>query len=166
MAHFPSAAEILSASLDDLVRQFGEPEDVLHRVVQELQQLIAEVTENTARAIAAERRLANDLESHLAEYNQSQERAVEAIEAGNKDMICTALAQKSEHGKLVRAAERRLKRAVEASHTLQDRLRAAGTKLADAEGMLASLAGRKLAGGNGNAPDKEAGPLPTPPKKV
>lgn len=143
MGIFKRISDIVSANMNDLTEQFEDPEKMLKQATREMEDSIAEVTQQTAKAMANEKTLARELERNKSQREQWQERAVKAVDAGDDDLARKALARKNEHEKIVAALEDQLEAAREGSSTLQRQLAAMQAKLAEAKRNLSTLSIRK-----------------------
>lgn len=142
---FQRMSDILSANLNDWAEKFEEPEVMLRQVVREMETAIDQSTEQTAKAMASERLLAQELERNTAQREQWQSRAEKAVQAGDDDLARRAIARKNEYHSLVEGLDDQLKLAQESSRSLQRQLVAMKAKLAEARRNLATLAARKRA---------------------
>ncbi len=145
MGVFRRISDIISANLNDLTEGFEDPEKMLKQAVREMEETIAEVTNQTAKAMANETTLSRELERNRAQQQQWQGRAEKAVEAGNDDLARKALARKNEHEKLVAALKDQLEAAQEAGASLRCQLAAMKAKLAEGKRNLATLSARKRA---------------------
>jgi phage shock protein A len=145
MGVFKRISDIISANLNELTEQFEDPEKMLKQAVREMEASIAEVTGQTAKAMANDKTLARELERNRAQRDQWQDRAEKAVEDGNDELARKALARRNENEKVVAALEDELEAAKEASGTLKRQLAAMKAKLAEAKRNLATLSARKRA---------------------
>lgn len=145
MGVFKRISDIISANLSELTEGFEEPELMLKQAVREMEETIAEVTSQTAKAMANATTLSRELERNRNLHEQWQGRAEKAVEEGNDELARKALARKNEHEKLVAALKEQLQAAEEASASLRCQLAAMKAKLAEAKRNLATLSARKRA---------------------
>jgi phage shock protein A len=145
MGLFRRISDIISANLNDMVEGFEDPERLLRQAVREMEESIAEVTQQTAKAMANEKTLARELERNRQQVDQWQGRAEAAVEAGDDELARKALARKNEYAKVAAALEDQLTAASEATGTLRRQLDAMKAKLAEAKRNLATLSARKRA---------------------
>ena len=145
MGVFKRISDIISANLNDLTEGFEDPERMLKQAVREMEETIAEVTNQTAKAMANETTLSRELERNQVQQQQWQGRAEKAVEEGNDDLARKALARKNEHEKLVAALKDQLEAAQEASTSLRCQLAGMKAKLAEGKRNLATLSARKRA---------------------
>ena len=161
MGVFKRISDIISANLNELTEQFEDPEKMLKQAVREMEASIAEVTGQTAKAMANEKTLARELERNRAQRDQWQDRAEKAVEDGNDGLARKALARRNENEKVVAALEDQIEAAQEASGTLKRQLAAMKAKLAEAKRNLATLSARKRAADFRKKLDAQAAGLTT-----
>jgi len=143
MGIFKRISDIISANINELTEQFEDPEKMLKQAIREMEDSIAEVTQQTAKAMAHEKTLARELERNRAGSQEWQQRAVQSVAGGDDALARKALARKNEHEKLVAALEDQIGVARDGSTTLQHQLAGMQAKLAEAKRNLATLAIRK-----------------------
>ncbi len=161
MGVFKRISDIISANLNELTEQFEDPEKMLKQAVREMEASIAEVTGQTAKAMANQKTLARELERNRAQRDQWQDRAEKAVEAGDDDLARKALARKNENHKVVEALQDQLEAAEEASGTLKRQLAGMKAKLAEAKRNLSTLSARKRAADFRKKLDAQAAGLTT-----
>lgn len=145
MGLFKRISDIISANLGEMAEQYEDPEKMLKQAVREMDESIRTATEETARALANEKKLARELSHNESESKQWQARAEKAIEAGDDALARKALTRKREHDRLAVALRDQLKAAREASQTLRHQLEGMKAKLAEAKRNLATLSARQKA---------------------
>ena len=107
MGVFKRISDIISANLNELTDQFEDPERMLKQAIREMEETIAEVTGQTAKAIANEKTLTRELQRNRAQRDQWQERAEKAVEASKDQNSSAALAALKESRKHGNSATRR-----------------------------------------------------------
>lgn len=145
MGFFGRISDIISANLNDMTEGFEDPEKMLKQAVREMEETIAEVTAQTAKAMANETTLSRELERNRTQKQQWLDRAQKAVEEGNDDLARKALTRKGEHEKLADALQDQLAAAQEASGSLRRQLAAMKAKLSEGKRNLATLSARKRA---------------------
>lgn len=145
MGFFKRVSDIISANLNDLADQYEDPEKMLRQATREMEASIAEVTQQTAKAMANTKTLTRELERNRKSAQQWEERAIRAVEAGDDDLAKKAITRKQEHEKLAAALGDEVVTAGEASTSLQRQLGGMKAKLSEAKRNLATLAARKRA---------------------
>jgi phage shock protein A len=145
MGVFKRISDIISANLNDLTEGFEDPELMLKQAVREMEETIAEVTSQMAKAMANETTLSRELERNRTQQQQWESRAEKAVGEGDDDLARKALTRQNEHEKLVDALADQLAAAREASATLRRQLAGMKAKLTEAKRSLATLSARKRA---------------------
>ena len=97
MGIFKRISDIISANINELTEQFENPEKMLKQAIREMEDSIAEVTQQTAKAMAHEKTLSRELQRNRAGSEEWQQRAVKAVEAGD-DALARALANAQRGG--------------------------------------------------------------------
>ncbi|MCY2993312.1 MAG: PspA/IM30 family protein [Planctomycetota bacterium] len=145
MGMFKRISDIISANLNEMTEKFEDPEKMLKQAIREMEESIAEVTGQTAKAMANEKTLSRELERNRAQEELWQERAVKAVEANDDELARKALARKHEHAQLATALEDQLAAAQQATSSMRRQLDGMKAKLAEAKRSLATLSARKRA---------------------
>ena len=134
---------IITANINDLVDRFEDPERMLRQAIREMQASVAASMDGAARAIAAERLLAKDLDHNAAQAAIWHEKAGKAVESEDDALARKALRFCLEHEHRAAALRRELKAAEEANRKLRRRIDGMRLKLAEANRKLAVLAARQ-----------------------
>ena len=145
MGIFSRISDIVSANLNDLTEQFEDPEKMLKQAIREMEESIADSTQQTAKAMANEKTLARELERNREQAEQWESRAVTAVEASDDSLASKALLRKREHESLVAALEDQVAAARAGAATLKRQLEGMRAKLAEAKRSLTALSVRKRA---------------------
>jgi phage shock protein A len=143
MRFFARISDIISANLVELTSQFGDSEALLKQLIREIDEAIADVMQQTAKAIAGERMLCCELEHNQAQGKQWEQRAIEAIRNGEDLLARRALARKNEHLRLADALKDQLEIAVEVSAALRRQLAGMQAKMAEARWIMSSIVARQ-----------------------
>jgi phage shock protein A len=138
-------SDLISSNLHSLLDRLENPELMIAQVIRELEEGLAVARRYAAGAIAAERRLARELEQNRAESARWKQRAREALAAGREDLARQALVRKKEHDDLARGLEAHYAAALEASATIRDSLRALEARLAEARRKQRTIVARHRA---------------------
>ena len=75
MGIFRRISDIVSANLNELTEEYEDPELMLKQAVREMEQSIADATQQTAKAMANEKTLTRELERNRQQADQWRERA-------------------------------------------------------------------------------------------
>ncbi len=145
MGLFKRISDIISANLNEMTDGLEDPEKMLRQAVREMEQSIADATQETAKVLANEKLLVKELASNRQQALDWQGKAEKAIDAGDDGLARKALSRKQEHQKLVIALEDQLKLAQETTKTLKHQLDGMRAKMAEAKRNLATLSARKKA---------------------
>jgi phage shock protein A len=145
MGIFARISDIVTANLNDLTEGFENPEQLLKQAVREMEESIADATHATAKALAHEKVLRNELNANRDQATRWSERAQQAVTAGDDELARKALKRKLEHDKLVAAIDDQLTAAQSAAGALRRQLEAMKAKLAEAKRNLATLSARQRA---------------------
>jgi phage shock protein A len=145
MGIFKRIGDIISANLNDMTEHFEDPEKMLKQAIREMEESIADLTQQTAKVMANEKTVSRELERNRQQSAQWQDRAAKAVDAGDDDLARRALSRKKEHEKLIAALEDQLKAAEESTAVLRRQLDAMRAKLAEAKRTQATLAARQRA---------------------
>lgn len=145
MGLFKRISDIITANLNEMTEGLEDPEMLLRQAVREMEQSIADATQETAKVLANEKLLVKELASNRQQSLNWQQKAELAVESSDDDLARKALSRKNEHQKLVTALEDQLKSAQDATQTLKHQLDGMRAKLAEAKRSLATLSARKKA---------------------
>ena len=145
MGLFKRISDIISANLSDMTDGLEDPEKMLRQAVREMEQSIADATQETSKVLANEKLLMKELASNRQQALDWQTKAEKAVDAGDDGLARRALSRKQEHQKLVTALEDQLKLAQETTKTLKHQLDGMRAKMSEAKRNLATLSARKKA---------------------
>jgi phage shock protein A len=145
MGLFQRISDIITANLNEMTESFEDPEKMLKQAIREMEQSIGEATQETAKVLANEKRMAKELANNEQQAREWQRKAEQAVAAGDDALARKALIRKQEHEKLVTALADQLTAARDASRTLKHQLEGMQAKLAEAKRSLATLSARNRA---------------------
>lgn len=145
MGLFKRISDIITANLGELVEGMEDPEKLLKQAVSEMETSIEDATQETAKALAGEKKLQKELAHNQNEAKVWQSRAEKAVEDGNDQAAREALTRKQEHDRLIVALEDQMRAAQQATQTLRHQLDGMKAKLAEAKRNLATLSARQRA---------------------
>lgn len=145
MGLFKRISDIISANLGELVEGLEDPEKMLKQAVSEMETSIEDATQETAKALASEKKLQKELTHNQNEAKVWQSRAEKAVDEDNDQAARDALTRKQEHDRLIVALEDQLRAAQQATQTLRHQLDGMKAKLAEAKRNLATLSARQRA---------------------
>ncbi len=133
--------ELRPATMGTATGEFNDLQAMLEQPIPVIEKEVADLTAQTAKTIARERALFRDLERSRSECEQWRERSIEAIKAGDAEMLREALARKDKCQQAATELRRRCEMVCRANRALQHRLRALGAKLAEQRQGPAEQAG-------------------------
>ncbi len=142
---FTRISDIITANVNALLDKAENPEALIAQVVREMESGLERARRYGATAIAAERRLARELERHREQAVSWKEKARRALASGREDLARQALLHKVENEELVRALLTQHARAQETSATVRSALTALEARLAEARRKQRSLIARHRA---------------------
>lgn len=142
---FQRISDIITANLNEMTESFEDPERMLKQAIREMEESIADATQETAKVLANEKLLAKELASNERQADDWQAKAEQAVNSGDDPLARKALSRKQEHQKLVVALKDQLTAAQDASRTLKHQLEGMQAKMAEAKRNLATLSARKRA---------------------
>ena len=145
MGLFKRISDIISANINELTEGLEDPEKMLKQAIREMEESIGEATTQTAKSMANEKRLSRELQRNQEQAQRWQQRASQAVEAGDDDLAKKALTRTNEHQKLTLALEDQIATARESSAMLKHQLEGMKAKLSEAKRSLASLSARQRA---------------------
>lgn len=145
MGIFNRISDIISANLNDMVERYEDPEQMLRQAVREMDEAIAGAKPDVARSMANEKTLSKALAGNVADCATWEQRAHQAVDAGDDALARRALARKHDYDKIVIALREELAAATEVSVTLRHQLEAMQAKAAEARRRLGTLVARKNA---------------------
>jgi phage shock protein A len=145
MGIFSRLSDIFVANLHALLDRAEDPERMIAQIIREMEDGLARARRYAASAIAAERHVARELERNIAEAQQWQSRARQALVAGREDLARRALRRKHEHDELILRLRAQREAAWETSEEVRTALRALEARLAEARRKQAALVARHQA---------------------
>ncbi|MDB5335151.1 MAG: hypothetical protein JWN70_770 [Planctomycetaceae bacterium] len=145
MGLFRRISDIISANLNEMTEGFEDPEKMLKQAIREMEQSIADATQETAKVLANDKLLARELANNENQAREWQRKAEQAVTAGDDNLARKALSRKGEHQKLVVALQDQLTAAQDATRILKHQLEGMKAKLAEAKRNLSTLSARNRA---------------------
>lgn len=145
MGLFQRISDIISANLNDMTEGFEDPERMLKQAIREMEDSIADATQETAKVLANSKLLAKELANNEQQADDWQRKAEQAVAAGDDNLARKALSRKVEHQKLATALQDQLSVAQETGRTLKNQLDGMQAKLAEAKRNLSTLSARQRA---------------------
>lgn len=136
MSVFGRIKDLLSANINSMLDNAGDPEKMANEYLRQLQEQLYEVKTNVAAAMADETRLRQKMLSHQEEVEGWSNKAAAALRAGDEELAKEGLRRKVQEQKLAEQYEEQYKRQAEQVKELQD-------GLAQLEGRIAETRAKR-----------------------
>lgn len=145
MSIFGRMADIVKANINDLLDRSEDPEKMIKQMVLEMEEAVNKATLAVGQAIANEKSLERQYNKQLAQSNDWQQRALQAVNAGRDDLARQALERKNTIQKNVGDLERMVGEARTSSTNLRGQLDQLKSKLDEARMRQNTLIARSQA---------------------
>ncbi len=145
MSIFGRMADIFKANINDILDRAEDPEKMIKQMVIEMEEAVNKATLAVGTAIANEKSLERQYNKQLAQANDWQGKAVQAVTAGRDDLARQALERKNTISKNVVDLERMLGEARSTSTNLRGQLDQLKSKLDEARMRQNTLIARSQA---------------------
>jgi phage shock protein A len=142
---FKRVNDIINASINDLIDRVEDPERMIKQAIREMEESIGQAKDGVVSAIASEKQLLHELESHRKQAADWHKKAELALETGKEDLARSALARKREIDKVIGNLEPAWDTAKATSDRLKDQLRRLEGKLEEAKRKRSMLVARQHA---------------------
>lgn len=96
MGIFGRISDIFKANINDALDKAEDPAKMIKLMVVEMQESISKATSGLATAMAQEKKLERDYKKHAQAAQQWEQKAMQALSAGNEDLARKALAKKAD----------------------------------------------------------------------
>jgi phage shock protein A len=96
MGIFGRINDIFKANVNDALDNMEDPEKMIKQMVIEMQEAVAKATSGLATAMAQEKKLERDYNTYLKASQDWEQKATQALSAGNEELARKALAKKAE----------------------------------------------------------------------
>lgn len=131
--------------VDDIVDAFEKPEQLLRQAIRDMQGAFDHAVDSTAQALAAEKRLRQQLSATRDQARHWHERALHAIQGQNEEAARRALAHRIEGERAAETLAEQLLQSEESTRRLRNQLETLRNRLGDAKRSLNSLIARQRA---------------------
>ncbi len=145
MSIFGRMADIVKANLNDLLDRAEDPEKMIKQMVIEMEEAVNKATLAVGQAIANEKSLERQYNKQLAQTNDWQQKALQAVGAGRDDLARQALERKNSIQKNVTDLDKMLGEARATSVNLRGQLDQLKGKLDEARMRQSTLIARSQA---------------------
>lgn len=96
MGIFGRISDIFKSNINDALDKAEDPSKMIKLMVVEMQESISKATSGLATAMAQEKKLERDYKKHAQVAQQWEQKAMQALSAGNEDLARKALAKKAD----------------------------------------------------------------------
>jgi phage shock protein A len=145
MGLFQRVTDILSASVNELIDEYEDPELLLKQAVREMEQSIRSALEHAVKVVAHEKVLARQLADAESAACVWRQRAEAAVRRGDDCVARDALRHKRDRDSVAAALAKQLAEASEAGQALRRQIESMRLRVDDAKRKLAVLAARQRA---------------------
>jgi phage shock protein A len=145
MSIFGRVADIFKANINDILDRAEDPEKMIKQMVIEMEEAVNKATLAVGSAIANEKQLERQYTKQLAQTNDWQQKAVQAVNAGRDDLARQALERKNTIQKNVTDLERMHSEARATAINLRGQLDQLKSKLEEARMRQNTLIARSQA---------------------
>jgi phage shock protein A len=140
---FKRINDVVAANINELVDRVEDPERMIKQIIREMEENIGNAKEGVIDALASEKRLKKELESHRQQAADWLARADKALDAGNESLAREALARKKEHERIAESMGKSWESARNTTVRLKSQLQALEHKLDEAKRKKGGLIARK-----------------------
>jgi phage shock protein A len=142
---FKRISDIVAANINDLIDRVEDPERMIKQLIREMEENICQAKEGVIEAVASEKQLGMEVESHRRQVQDWQRKAETALREGKEELARSALARKKEHERILTSLEPAWEAAMNTSANLKALLRALEAKLEEVRRKRGTLVARQRA---------------------
>jgi phage shock protein A len=143
MGIFSRLAQLIKSNINDLISKAEDPEKMLHQVVTEMTEQLANAKKQVAVSIADAHRLGKQFENEAQQAKEWERKAMMAVRAGNDELAKEALNRKREHEVLAQQLHDQWEKQKAAVEQLKTALRMLNNKIEEAKRKKNVLIARK-----------------------
>jgi phage shock protein A len=139
MGLFARLARLIKSNINALITSAEDPEKMLHQLITDMAEQLADARKQVAAAMADEKRLARQVEAQVSQAEDWEKKAMLAVRAGNDALAKEALARRKEHDSLAAQYREQWQKQKQGVDQLKLALRALSNKIEEAKrkkGML------------------------------
>ncbi len=145
MGIFGRISDIFKANVNDALDKMEDPEKMIKQMVVEMQEAIAKATSGLATAMAQEKKLERDFKQHSQAAENWEQKAMQALNAGNEDLARKALSKKNEAQQQANQYKAMFEQASETTQKLKSQVDMLKQKLNEARMKESTLVARSQA---------------------
>ncbi len=142
---FKRIGDVIAANINDLVDRVEDPERMVKQIIREMEENAQQAKQGVVDAIAAEKRLQQELDLNRKQAEEWGHKAEQALRHGNEALARNALMRKKEHEDTRRSIEPSWEAARHTSERLKAQLKALEAKLEEARRKRSTLLARQRA---------------------
>lgn len=142
---FKRMSDIVNANINDLLDRIEDPERMIKQIIREMEENINQCKEGVITAIASEKRLFRELETHRHHAQEWLQKAQTALELDKEELARSALRQKKEIDRIISDLEPAWESAKATSERLKTQLHQLEAKLTEAKLKRGTLIARQQA---------------------
>ncbi len=145
MGIFSRVTDIFKANVNDMLDNMEDPEKMIKQMVIEMQEAIAKATSGLATAMAQSKKLERDFNMHTQNSKDWENKAMQALNAGNEELARKALAKKAEADSLANQYKGMYESAEATTSKLKEQVDQLKAKLNEAKMKESTLIARSQA---------------------
>ena len=142
---FKRMSDIVNANINDLLDRIEDPERMIKQIIREMEENVNQCKEGVITAIASEKRLFRELETHRRHTQKWLQKAQTALELEKEELARSALRQKKEIDRIISDLEPAWESAKVTSERLKTQLHQLEAKLTEAKLKRSTLIARQQA---------------------
>ncbi|MCU0445707.1 MAG: PspA/IM30 family protein [Microscillaceae bacterium] len=145
MGIFGRISDIFKANVNDALDKMEDPEKMIKQMVIEMQEAIAKATSGLATAMAQEKKLERDFKTYSEAATNWEQKAMQALQAGNEDLARKALQKKAEADSQAKQYQQMYEGAAATTGKLKEQVDQLKVKLNEAKMKESTLIARSQA---------------------
>jgi phage shock protein A len=145
MGLFDRVSRVIRANLNTLVSSAEDPEKILEQTVIDMQEDLVQLRQAVAQAIAAQKRLEQQLKQNLTQSTEWENRARLALQKGEENLAREALNRKKTYAETAVALKNQVDQSQSQATTLKQQMAGLESKIAEAKTKKEMLTARARA---------------------
>ena len=134
--------DIWKSNVNELLDRLEEPEKMARQLVRDMEEEVDRAAASVAAAVANQRRLERECETHRTRSQEWQQRAERALAAGDEEEARKALERKTRCDRAAEEAQPALEESRQVAAELREQLRELGARLREARRRQGALIAR------------------------
>jgi phage shock protein A len=145
MGLFDRVSRVIRANLNTIVSSAEDPEKILEQTVIDMQEDLVQLRQAVAQAIAAQKRLEQQLKQNLTQSSEWENRARLALQKGEENLAREALNRKKTYAETAVALKSQVDQSQSQATTLKQQMAGLESKIAEAKTKKEMLTARARA---------------------